>query len=63
MEKLKLVGQRRELLPERSVWKYFLQTTLGLNHIHARNILHRDVKVRRLPSTRKDPAALTKRDI
>ena len=46
MEKLKLVGQRREQLPERAVWKYFLQTTVGLCHIHARNILHRDVKVR-----------------
>jgi serine/threonine protein kinase len=45
MERLKLVGQRGEHLPERTVWKYFLQTTLGLCHIHARNILHRDVKV------------------
>jgi serine/threonine protein kinase len=45
MERLKLVGQRGEHLPERTVWKYFLQTTLGLCHIHNRNILHRDVKV------------------
>ncbi len=45
MEKLKLVGQRGEHLPERTVWKYFLQTTIGLWHIHTRNILHRDVKV------------------
>jgi serine/threonine protein kinase len=45
MELLKRVGQKGELLPERSVWKYFIQITLGLGHIHARNILHRDVKV------------------
>ena len=31
-------------LPENQVWKYFLQTALGLQHIHSHRILHRDVK-------------------
>lgn len=31
-------------LPEKDVWKYFIQICLGLNYIHKRKILHRDIK-------------------
>ena len=41
-------------LPENQVWKYFLQTALGLQHIHSHRILHRDVKTMNIFLTRKD---------
>ena len=31
-------------LSEQQIWKYFVQTALGLQHIHSHKILHRDVK-------------------
>ena len=36
--------QKGELLPEDSIWLYFLQAALGLHHLHSKKILHRDVK-------------------
>ncbi|GAQ85688.1 Serine/threonine protein kinase [Klebsormidium nitens] len=35
---------RGRLLPEPLVWSFFLQTVLGLNHIHQNHIIHRDIK-------------------
>lgn len=40
--KLKALGGKR--LPEDLVWKYFIQSLLGLHHIHKRKIIHRDIK-------------------
>ena len=31
-------------LPEEKIWKIFIQTCLGINYIHSKNILHRDLK-------------------
>lgn len=31
-------------MPERTIWKYFLQTASGLQHMHHRRIMHRDLK-------------------
>ena len=40
----RLQKQPGKVLPERAVWKFFIQALLGLRHIHAKNIIHRDVK-------------------
>ena len=53
-DKLRRVGRAKTLLNEKLVWKYFIQTALGLYHIHARNILHRDVKCMNIFLTRND---------
>jgi serine/threonine protein kinase len=36
------------------VWKYFLQTAVGLHHIHSRKILHRDIKAMNIFLTKDD---------
>lgn len=37
-------GQRGKALPEPRIWKYFIQMCLGLEYIHSKKILHRDIK-------------------
>lgn len=51
---LKKTGRTRSSLSEKQVWKYFLQTTVGLHHIHTCKILHRDVKTMNLFLTKHD---------
>ena len=31
-------------LPEDTVWRYLIQSLLGLGHIHGKKIIHRDIK-------------------
>eukprot|EP00736_Rhodelphis_marinus_P013952 Rmarinus@m.10326 len=41
---LQMHQRKGSRLPESDIWCYFLQITLGLRHLHAHNILHRDLK-------------------
>ncbi|RZF38002.1 hypothetical protein LSTR_LSTR006401 [Laodelphax striatellus] len=34
----------RKLIPERTIWKYFVQICDGLEHMHSKSIMHRDLK-------------------
>ena len=37
-------SKRGAPLPEATVWRFLLQTAAGLQHMHEKNILHRDIK-------------------
>ena len=39
-----LKAQMGRLLPETKIWKYFIQMCFGLEYIHNKKILHRDIK-------------------
>lgn len=39
-----LKRQMGRSLNESKIWKYFVQTALGLEYLHSKKILHRDIK-------------------
>jgi NIMA (never in mitosis gene a)-related kinase len=41
-------------LPEDKIWRYFIQICLGLLHIHAKKIVHRDIKSMNMFMTKDD---------
>eukprot|EP00899_Mesostigma_viride_P029183 jgi/Mesvir1/944/Mv17498-RA.1 len=40
----KIKAQGTKPFEEDVVWNFFIQTALGLNHIHSKKVLHRDIK-------------------
>ena len=39
-----LKAQYGRPLPENKIWKFFIEMCLGLDYIHKKKILHRDIK-------------------
>jgi NIMA (never in mitosis gene a)-related kinase len=35
---------QEEPLPEKEIWRLFIEMCLGISHIHSKRIIHRDLK-------------------
>jgi NIMA (never in mitosis gene a)-related kinase len=49
-----LKKQMGRQLPEQRIWKFFMEMCLGLQYLHSKKVLHRDIKTINMFLTKED---------